>query len=128
MGANDDGDNSFTFDQAIENKDLAKQLEVMKSVMDSMHANQLWTLVNLPEGMFPIEYKTFRNKEIGSNGKVETYKATLMVKGYSQKKEINFEKIFTLVAMLKSIWNLLVIATHLDYEIWHVDGKIAFLN
>jgi hypothetical protein len=30
--------------------------------------------------------------------------------------------------MLKSIWIILAIATCFDYEIWHMDVKIAFLN
>ena len=32
------------------------------------------------------------------------------------------------VAMLKSIQILLSIAAHLDYEIWQMDVKMAFLN
>ena len=35
---------------------------------------------------------------------------------------------FSLVAMLKSIRIMLAIAVHLDYEIWQMDVKTAFLN
>ena len=30
--------------------------------------------------------------------------------------------------MLKSIWILLTIAAHYDYEVWQMDVKTAFLN
>ena len=30
--------------------------------------------------------------------------------------------------MLKSIWIMLAIAAHLDYDIWQMDVKITFLN
>ena len=38
------------------------------------------------------------------------------------------KKPFSLVAMLKSIRNLLSVATHYDYEIWQIVVKTAFLN
>ena len=60
--------------------------------------------------------------------KVETFKARLVVKGYTQKEGIDYEETFLLVAMLKSIRILLSIAAHYDYEIWQMDLKTAFLN
>ena len=51
-----------------------------------------------------------------------------MAKGYTQKEGIDYEETFSLVAMLKSIRILLVVAASLDYEIWHMDVKTTFLN
>ncbi|MCV5002720.1 reverse transcriptase domain-containing protein, partial [Escherichia coli] len=51
-----------------------------------------------------------------------------MAKGYTQKEGIDYEETFSPVAMLKSIRILLSIAASLDYEIWQVDVKTAFLN
>ena len=45
-----------------------------------------------------------------------------------RKLIFDYEKTYLLVAMLNSIRILLSIATHLDYEIWKMDIKIAFLN
>ena len=41
---------------------------------------------------------------------------------------MDYEETFSPVAMLKSIRILLSIAATLDYEIWQMDVKTAFLN
>ena len=67
-------------------------------------------------------------KKRGVDGKVETYKAKLVAKGYSKKSGFDYEETFWLVAMIKSIRILLFIAAYYDYEIWQMDVKTAFLN
>ena len=59
---------------------------------------------------------------------MKTFKARLVVKGYTQKEGFDYEETFSLVAMIKSIRILLSITTHMNYEIWQMDIKIAFLN
>ena len=96
--------------------------------MDSMYANQVWTLVDPLEGIVPIGCKWIFKRKIGVDGKVETFKARLVVKGFRQRQGVDYEETFSLVAMLKSIQILLAIATHYDYEVWHMDVKTTFLN
>ena len=50
------------------------------------------------------------------------------MKGYTQKKCIDYDETFSLVVMLNSIRILLSIAAHFDYEIWQMDVKTEFLN
>ena len=64
----------------------------------------------------------------GPDGKVETFKARLVIKGFTQHEGINYDETFSLVAMLKSIRIVLSIAACLDFEIWQMDVKTAFLN
>ena len=59
---------------------------------------------------------------------VETYKIELVIKDFKQKQEIDYNKTFSLVTMLKSTRILLAIATYYDYEIQLMNLKIAFLN
>ena len=85
-------------------------------------------LVKAPKEVKPIGYKWIYKRKRGPDGKVETFKARLVVKRYTQIEGIDYEKIFSPVAMLKSIRILLAITVKLDYEIWQMDVKTAFLN
>ncbi|KAK8506891.1 hypothetical protein V6N12_046252 [Hibiscus sabdariffa] len=72
----------------------------MRSEMDSMSENQVWTLVEPPEGIKPIGCKWVFKKKTDMDGNVQTYMGRLVAK---------------------------VAAFH-DYEIWQMDVKTAFLN
>ena len=84
--------------------------------------------MDLPVNIKPIGCKWVYKRKRGPDGRVETLKALLVAKGYTQKEGIDYEETFVPVAMLKSIQILLSIAAHLDYEIWQMDVKTAFLN
>jgi hypothetical protein len=51
-----------------------------------------------------------------------------VVKGFKQIHGIDYDKTFSPVVMLKCVRILLTIAAYFDYEIWHMDVKMAFLN
>ena len=71
-----------------------------------------------PEGIVPIGCKwIYKIKKIGANDKIETYKAKLVAKNYSQCEGIDYQEIFSSIAMLKSIHTLLAIIAYYDYEI-----------
>ncbi|KAK8676510.1 hypothetical protein V6N13_142084 [Hibiscus sabdariffa] len=77
----------------------------MRSEMDSMSDNQVWTLVEPPEGIKPIGWKWVFKKKTDMDGNVQTYKGQLVAKGYQQ-----------------------IHAAFHDYEILQMDVKTAFLN
>ena len=56
------------------------------------------------------------------------FKERLVAKGFTQKEGVDYEDTFSLVAMLKSIYILLSIASHYDYQTWQMDVKTTFLN
>ncbi|KAM2889718.1 hypothetical protein FF1_013304 [Malus domestica] len=100
----------------------------MKFEMDSMYQNQVWTLVDLPNGIIPVGDKWVFKRKIGVDGNVKTYKASLVAKGYRQREGIDYEETFSPIAMIKSIWIFLAIVVFHDYEIWQMDVKTAFWN
>ena len=51
MGDRDHTDDPNTFDEVMSDIDSEKQLDAMKSKIDSMHSNQVWTLVDPSEGI-----------------------------------------------------------------------------
>ena len=59
---------------------------------------------------------------------VTIYKARIVAKSFRQVQGVDYDKIFLLAAMLKSVRIMLPIATFYDYEIWQMDVKTALLN
>ena len=55
------------------------------------------------------------------------YKARLVVKGFRQKKGIDFEEIFLLVVKMSSIRVALELAANMNLEIKQLDVKTTFL-
>ncbi|KAK8696315.1 hypothetical protein V6N13_001451 [Hibiscus sabdariffa] len=100
----------------------------MRSEMDSMSENQVWTLVEPPEGVKPIGCKWGFKKKTDMDGNVQTYKGRLVAKGFRQIHGVDHDETFSHVAIIKSIRILLAIAAFHDYEIWQMDVKTAFLN
>ena len=80
-----ENDEPLTYTEAVMSKDSDKWQDAMKSEMDSMYTNKVWTLVDAPEGVNPIGCKWVYKKKIGADGQIETYKARLVAKGFRQK-------------------------------------------
>ncbi|KAM1557067.1 hypothetical protein ACFX10_040537 [Malus domestica] len=128
LGDNETKEDPRDYTEAMSDIDSKKWQEAMKFEMDSMYQNQVWTLVDPPEGIVPVGNKWVFKRKIGVDGNVETYKARLVAKGYRQREGIDYEETLSPVAMIKSIRILLAIAAYHDYEIWQMDVKTAFLN
>ena len=105
-----DQDETLTYQDAMNSPDSERWLKAIKSEMDSMYDNQVWTLVDPPERVKPIGCKWVFKRKINMNGNVQTYKARLVAKGFKQIHGIDYDKTFSLVAMVKSIRILLAIA------------------
>ena len=123
-----ENDEPTTYKESLNSSESDQWVNARKSEMDSMYTNQVWTLVDPPEGIKPIGCKWIFKKITGMEGNVITYRARLVAKGYRQKQRVDYDKTFSSVAMLKSIRILLSIAAHYDYEIWQMDEKTTFLN
>ena len=79
---------------AIQRSNFDEWLEAMKSKIDSIKVNNVYTLLDPPEGVKPIGCKQIFKRKRGADGKVESYKAYLVVKGYHQYYGINYDEIF----------------------------------
>ncbi|KAL0560707.1 hypothetical protein IC582_001118 [Cucumis melo] len=125
----DDGvEDPLSYKSAMNDVDKDQWVKAMDLEMESMYFNSVWELVDLPKGVKPIGCKWIYKRKRDSAGKVQTLKARLVEKGYTQRERVDYEETFSPVAMLKSIRILLSIATFYDYEIWKMDVKTAFLN
>ena len=73
--------NPYTYEEAMNDIDAHHSVQAMKSELDSMYSNQVWDLVKAPKGIKPVGCKWVYKRKRGIDGKVETFKARLVVKG-----------------------------------------------
>ncbi|GJV09682.1 retrovirus-related pol polyprotein from transposon TNT 1-94 [Tanacetum coccineum] len=69
----------------------------------------------------------YRNK-LDENGVVSRNKVRLVAKGYNQQKGIDYDETYAPVARLESIRILLAYACALDFKLFQMNVKSAFLN
>ena len=90
--------------------------------------NDVWKLVPRPNVINVIGTKwIFKNKS-DEHGTIIRNKSRLVVQGYTQVEGPDFVETFALVARLESIRILLAIASHLNFKLYQMDVKSAFLN
>ena len=63
MGDRDIRNDPKIYDEVMLDIDSEKWMDAMKLEIDSMHSNQVWTLVDPPEGIVPIWYKWIYKKK-----------------------------------------------------------------
>ena len=83
---------------------------------------------NPPPNCRPIGLKWIFKLKKNPQGEVIKRKARLVVKGYSQRKGIDYEEVFSPVVRFETIRLLIALATQKEWEIHHLDVKSAFLN
>ena len=100
----DSEEDPVNYKEALEDVDAQEWLKAMDREMEFMYFNSVWSLVEAPKGVKPKGCKWIYKRKRRPDGKVETFKARLVAKCYTQKKGIDYEETFSPVAMLKSIW------------------------
>ena len=75
----------------------------MQEEVEALHKNQTWKLMLLPPRRKTIGNKWVYKIKRDSNDEVERYRARLVVKGYAQKKGVDFSKIISPVVRLTSV-------------------------
>ncbi|GKD51952.1 retrovirus-related pol polyprotein from transposon TNT 1-94 [Tanacetum coccineum] len=85
-------------------------------------------LVLNPMDMTIIGTKWVYRNKLDENGVVTRNKARLVAQGYNQQERINYDEIYAPVARLESIRTLLAYACALDFKLYQMDVKSAFLN
>jgi hypothetical protein len=102
-----------------------------KAMMDELKAikvNHTWSLTELPQDRRAIGLKWVNKVKKDECGAVARYKARLVVKGYVQRRGVDYDEVFALVALMEAIRLLIALAAHEGWPIHHMDVKSAFLN
>lgn len=112
-------------DEALEDD---QWIVAMQEELNQFERNQVWELVSRPSGKHIIGTRwVFKNK-LDENGIIVRNKAILVAQGYNQEEGIDFEEIFAPVARLEAIRLLLAYACSMNFQLFQMDVKSAFLN
>ena len=116
------------YEEAMKSECKDQWVEAMKDELKSLHDNHTFELVKLPKGKRALKNRWVYRLKQDKNSSSPRYKARLVVKGYSQKKGVDFEEIFSPVVKMSSIRTILSLAACHDLEVEQMDVKTAFLH
>ncbi|GLT38191.1 hypothetical protein SLA2020_124550 [Shorea laevis] len=112
----------------MESEQKMEWLEAMKDEMKSLLDNHTFDLVKLTKDRKALKNRWVYRVKHEDSTLVPWYKARLVVKGFSQKKGVDFSEIFSSVVKMSSIKVVLGLAACLDLEVEQMDMKTAFLH
>ncbi|GJY83645.1 putative ribonuclease H-like domain-containing protein [Tanacetum coccineum] len=102
-------------------------VEAMQEELLQFKLQQVWILVDLPNGKRAIGTKwVFRNKK-DERGIVIRNKARLVAQGHRQEEGIDYEEVFAPVARIEAIRLFLAYASFMGFLVYQMDVKSAFL-
>ena len=82
-------------------------------------------------GRVSVEKKSLHNKwvcKLKEEGGKKQYKERVLVKGFAQKKSIDFDEIFSFVVKMNSIRTILSLVALEDFHLEQLDVKMTFLH
>ncbi|GJX24521.1 putative ribonuclease H-like domain-containing protein [Tanacetum coccineum] len=102
-------------------------VEAMQEELLQFKLQQVWVLVDLPNGAKVIGTKwVYRNKK-DKRGVVVRNKARLVAQGHRQEEGIDYDEVFAPVARIEAIRLFLAFALFMGFIVYQMDVKSAFL-
>ena len=84
----------------------------MQTEMESLKEHEVWELTELPEGREPVGSKWVFKAKVNADGKIECYKARLVVQGFSQRFGCGYDETFSPVVRLESVRTLIGLSVY----------------
>ncbi|KAK1431920.1 hypothetical protein QVD17_08717 [Tagetes erecta] len=102
-------------------------IEAMQEELLQFRKQEVWKLVDLPEGENAIGTRWLYKNKPDERGIVVRNKARLIAQGYTQDEGIDYEEVFAPVARLEAIRVFLAYASFMKFKVFQMDVKGAFL-
>ena len=107
----------ISFSQAKQSVSSQKWIEAMKDEIKSMKYNEVWDLVELPKWAKSIGCKWIYKTKQDSKGNVKRYKARLIAKGFTEKKDIDYKDTFSPILTKDSFRIIMALIAHYNLEL-----------
>nr|GEU69633.1 retrovirus-related Pol polyprotein from transposon TNT 1-94 [Tanacetum cinerariifolium] len=123
-------------DKSLENNEIINIKESKRYLLENVIGNlnqrtlrsQAQEKIPNPKNITISGTKWIYRNKLDKNGVVSRNKARLVAQGYNQQEGIDYDETYASVARLESIRILLAYACALDFKLFQMDVKSAFLN
>ncbi|GKB78161.1 putative ribonuclease H-like domain-containing protein [Tanacetum coccineum] len=102
-------------------------VDAMQEEMQQFKFQNVWVLVDLPEGKYAIGTKWILKNKRDARGIVVRNKARLVAQGHRQEEGIDYDEVFAPVARIEAIRLFLAFASYMGFMVYQMDVKSAFL-
>ena len=116
------------YGQAMACNDSKQWQDAMIDELESIKKNDVWELTSLPNGRKAIGCKWILRKKFKADSSLDKYKTRLVVKGFTQKPDVDFVDTYSLVAKFASNKINMSVVARMDLELHQLDVKTTFLN
>jgi hypothetical protein len=118
-----------SYNEATTCEEKHNWIPAIESELNSLNMTQTWELVDdVPSERKAIGCRWVFAVKRDAEGVVVRYKARLVVKGYSQIKDQDYNETFAPVLDTRSLRLILALAAYFDLELTQFDVETAFLN
>ena len=117
-----------TFEEAMNSPQADKWMGAMDKEMQQNHERNVYTLAPLPKGRTALGGKWVYTLKLDENGEIARYKARWVVKGFRQRKGVDYDQTYAPVVEGSTIRTLFAVAAAKDWFVKQIDFITAFLN
>nr|GEV18854.1 retrovirus-related Pol polyprotein from transposon TNT 1-94 [Tanacetum cinerariifolium] len=126
--SSDDEDDEEEPKKASEALKHPRWVDAMQEELNQFSKNKVWTLVPAPYGKTIIGSKwVYRNKRDETIIVIKN-KARHVAQGFNRQEGIDYDETFSLVARLEAIRIFLAFSIYINFTLYQMDVKSAFLN
>lgn len=115
----------FSYQQAVQHKEWQV---AMTFEFKALYINKTWDIVPLSKGKCPISCKWVYKLKHKSDGSIERYKARLVVRGFTQKVDIDYNETFSPVINMTTLRSLVCIVVKKGWTLHQHDVNNTFLH
>ena len=100
----------------------------MKAEYDSLQKNEVWDIVEMPEGKYLVTGKWHFALKRNSRGETIGHKARYVARGLKQKRGVDYDQTYSPTAKMVTLRVLLISAVQNEMKLKQLDIKTAYLN